>query len=193
MRPAAFYSLRLLAGRTAALVVGAILSCWPSSGQPPVDAATLKIQFLHYVAQYAVWPKDALRPQDKQFVLGVLGENPFGDALDSYFRGKSVKSRSFAVRHFKTIDEVKACHMLFVSASEKNNFAEIVGKLEDIAVLTISDSDGFIQKNGMMFMFITEQSEISGGLGWDINPQAMKKARLQIDPFFIEKRRKPNR
>jgi hypothetical protein len=45
----------------------------------------------------------------------------------------------------------------------------------------------------MIFMFIAEKSEITGGLGWDINPQAMKRAGLQIDPFFIEKARKPER
>jgi hypothetical protein len=80
-----------------------------------------------------------------------------------------------------------------VSASVKGSFTQILKQLDDSSVLTISDSEGFIQKNGMILMFITEKSEITGGLGWDINPQAMKRARLQIDPFFIEKARKSGR
>ena len=83
--------------------------------------------------------------------------------------------------------------MLFISSSEKNNLAQILKQLDDASILTISDADGFIQKNGMILMFISEKSEITVGVGWDINPQAMRKAKLQIDPFFLEKARKPNR
>ena len=148
---------------------------------------------MHYVAQYAVWPKDALPPESRQFNLGVLGENPFGSALENYFKGKSVKGREFVVRLFNSVDDVRDCQMLFVSGSEKANFGSILGKIETSSILTISDTDGFLQKNGMIFIYITEKSEITGGLGWDINPQAMKQARLQIDPFFIEKAHKPKR
>ena len=193
MGSAAFYSLRVLTGRTAALLCGAILSYGSDASAQAANEATAKIQFIHYVAQYAIWPKDVLAPQAKRFVLGVLGDNPFGDALEAYFKGKSVKGREFVVKFFKTVEEVKDCHMLFIAASEKNDFAAILDELADTSILTISDTDGFLQKNGMIFMFITPKSEITGGLGWDINPEAMKKARLQIDPFFIEKARKYNR
>src|SRR5438876_3794029 len=172
MRPAASYSLRLVA-------LGVFLSWFPCAGEPAINPNLAKIQFLHYVAQYAGWPKDVLSSHNKEFVLGVLGENTFGEALEHYFKGKSVKSRGFVIKYFKTAEEAKgACHMLFVSSSEKSNFAPIIEQLADTSILTISDSDGFIQKNGMIFMFITERSEITGGLGWDINVPAMKQARL---------------
>ena len=32
----------------------------------------------------------------------------------------------------------------------------------------------------------------SSGLAWEINPEVMKREKLQIDPFFIERARKPN-
>ena len=157
-----------------------------------INEATAKIQFLHYVAQYAVWPKEAM-PSDRTFVLGVLGENPFGEALANYFRNKSVKGRQFVLRFYNKVEDVQGCQMLFISPSEKNDFGPILKKLEETNTLTISDSDGFIQKNGMIFMFIAEKTEITGALGWDINPPAMRKAGLQIDPFFIEKARKATR
>src|SRR5437764_15486934 len=71
-----------------------LLSATRTCAEQPIDQNTAKIQFMHYVAQYAVWPKEALSSHDKQFVLGVLGENPFGDALQNYFKGKSVKTRA---------------------------------------------------------------------------------------------------
>ena len=194
MRLASLHSLRLLAGRMCMLFAVAILpwlTC--ASGEQPLNESALKIQFMHYVAQYALWPKEALAPDDKEFVLGVLGENPFGEALKNYFKGKSVKSRRFVIRICKSVDEARACHMLFISSSDKNNLAQILKQLDDASILTISDADGFIQKNGMILMFISEKSEITVGVGWDINPQAMRKAKLQIDPFFLEKARKPNR
>ena len=193
------YSLRLAIGLAAGVLAGAVLrwiSC-ANGAEPVKDEAMLKIQFMHYVAQYAVWPKEALSPNDRQFVLGVLGPNPFGEKLENYFKGKSVKGRPFLVKSFETVEEVlgslqtnQGCQMLFISSSEKSNFGEILKHLEDISILTISDGDGFVQKNGMIYMFINQSGEISGKLGWDINPQAMKKVGLQIDPFFIEKARK---
>ncbi len=193
MRRAPFHSWRLLAGWVAAIFAGAMLVCFVGVQGETVTESTAKIQFMHYVAQYAVWPKEAQSAQDRHFVLGVLGENPFGSELENYFKGKLVKGRGFAIKFFKNAEEAKECQMLFISSSEKSNFAQILNELEDTSILTISDADGFIQKNGMVFMFITEKSEITGGLGWDINAPAMKRAKLQIDPFFIEKARKPNR
>src|SRR2546430_12360371 len=126
MRRAPFHAWGLLAGWAGARFVS-FLSCalllWLSGASGEVvNQSTAKIQFMHYVAQYAVWPKEVLAPADKQFVLGVLGENPFGDALEHYFKGKFVKTRGFAVKFFKTVEEVKDCHMLFISASEKTDF-----------------------------------------------------------------------
>ena len=191
MRRAPFHSWGLSGARAVFLAV-VILAWLIRAHSEPLTESTAKIQFMHYVAQYAVWPKEILGPQDKQFVLGVLGENPFGAALENYFKGKSVKAREFVIKYFKKVEDVKACQMLFVSSSEKESFAPILKELENTSILTISDTDGFIQRNGMIFMFITGKSEITGGLAWDISPEAMKKAGLQIDPFFIEKSRKPN-
>ena len=58
--------------------------------------------------------------------------------------------------------------------------------------LTISDTEGFVQKDGMIFIYIVPKSEITSGRAWEINPQVMKREKLQIDPFFIERARKPN-
>lgn len=190
MQPAAFHTLRLLAERATAFLAGAILGWATGAGAAPIDETTAKVQFVHYVAQYAVWPKDAMSPPDKKFVLGVLGESPFGGALETYFKGKSVKGREIVIKYFKSIEEAKGSHILFISSSVKGSFTEIVEGLADTPTLTISDSEGFIQKNGMIYMFIVPKSEITGGLAWDINAAAMKKARLQIDPFFIEKAHK---
>ncbi len=191
MRPAAFYSLRLLAGRAPALLASVILGCNATASAQPLNPSTAKIQFMHYVAQYAVWPKDVLLPESKQFVLGVLGENPFGESLENYFRGKSVKNRTFVVKFCKDLEDAKSCQMLFINSSEKGNLGQMLEQLADSSVLTISDSAGFLQKNGMIYMYITPKSEITGGLGWDINKETMKRARLQIDPFFIDRARQP--
>lgn len=190
MQRAAFSTLGRRAGHAAGWLAALLLGLPGAARADSISEATAKVQFIHYVAQYAAWPKDALPPQQKQFILGVLGGSPFGDALETYFKGKSVKGRQIAIRYFNTAEEAKGCHILFIHGSMKTSFAEILEKLEDFPTLTISDSEGFIQRNGMIYMFIIPKSEITGGLAWDINSAALKKARLQIDPFFIEKAHK---
>src|SRR5258707_2805558 len=134
MRPAPHHSLRLLAWRTAALIACAIWPWLPRASGQAMNEAMLKIQFMHYVAQYSAWPPDVLPATEKRFVIGVLGENTFREALEDYFRGKTVRKRAFVIKFFNSVEEVKGCQMLFISSSEKSNFAPILSTLEDRSI-----------------------------------------------------------
>jgi len=73
------------------------------------------------------------------------------------------------------IDCLKKCYLLFISQSEKKNTKEIIELLKDSSVLTISDSQGFLDAGGVA-NFVIEDNKVR----FDINLTASEKAGLKI-------------
>jgi len=43
------------------------------------------------------------------------GDDPFGAYLDEVVRGEKVNDRAMVVQRYRNMDEVKTCHILFIS------------------------------------------------------------------------------
>jgi len=116
-------------------------------------------------------------------VIGVLGKNVFGNDLETTIRDKTVNNRRFKFvkfENFASATEATNCHILFVSSSEKDNLAKIVGSLQKASVLTVSDTDGFIKAGGMI-NFTLEGAKIR----FEISDEAAKKAGLQVSSKLL--------
>ncbi len=78
----------------------------------------LKAAFLFNFAQFVEWPASAFVSADEPFTIGVLGEDPFGAALDDVIRNERVNGRPLVVRRCRSVDDSKGCQILFISKSE---------------------------------------------------------------------------
>src|SRR5882762_3439214 len=78
----------------------------------------LKAAFLFNFAQFVEWPADAFAAATTPITIGVLGDDPFGASLDALVNGETIRNRSLVVRRFPSVEQVDACHILFISASE---------------------------------------------------------------------------
>jgi len=98
----------------------------------------------------ADWPVQAFPHSSSPIVIGVLGSDPFGAALDDVVRGEMVKGRPLVVRRFQRIEELTDCHILFVSRSERARLEPIVQTLKGRSILTVSDLEGFAGDGGVI-------------------------------------------
>jgi hypothetical protein len=64
----------------------------------------LKAAFLYNFIKYVEWPGQALPPGGGTLVVGVLGRNPFGSALNS-LNGKEARGKTIAVRQYNSVAE----------------------------------------------------------------------------------------
>src|SRR5450432_1916809 len=69
------------------LCLSAIFSscCGSSNAQEAIDPRkeyNVKAVSLYAFGRYVTWPETAFQTADSPFVIGVLGDNPFGDALE---------------------------------------------------------------------------------------------------------------
>jgi hypothetical protein len=140
----------------------------------------IKAAFLFNFAKFVEWPPKAFAETNSPIVIGVLGKNVFGNELERTIRDKRVYNRPFKFKNFESAGEATNCHILFISSSEKDNFAKIIGSLQSASVLTVSDSDGFIKAGGMI-NFLIEDTKIR----FQINDEAAKKAGLVISSKLL--------
>jgi len=61
-------------------------------------------------------------------------------------RGEKVNDRLLAVQRYRRLDEIKTCHILFISQSEANQLEPIFTSLKGRNTLTVSDAVGFAQR-----------------------------------------------
>ena len=78
------------------------------------------------------------------------------------------------------LEEIKSCHVLFISRSESDRLGEILAGLKGRNILTVSDADGFAQHGGMI-RFVTEKNKIR----LRINLDAAKAANLTISSKLL--------
>ncbi len=73
------------------------------------------------------------------------------------------------------LNVLKRCHILFVCPSEKQNFSRLIDLVKNSAVLTIADTQGFLEAGGMV-NFTLEDNKVR----FQVNLSAAKKAKLQM-------------
>ena len=146
----------------------------------PTPEYRLKAIFLFNFAQFVEWPASAFPEPDTPLVIGVLGEDPFGPYLDETVRGETVNDHPLAVRRYRRVEEIGACHILFVSRAEQGHLGEILDSLKDRSVLTVSDADGFARRGGMI-RFVTERNRIR----FRVNLEAVRAADLTISSKLL--------
>ncbi len=85
------------------------------------DEYQVEAVFLLHFTQFVEWPPQTANSQTP-FVIGVLGQDPFGSALDDVVRGETVNGRPLIVRRFAGAADLKPCQILFIPLFwNKNN------------------------------------------------------------------------
>jgi hypothetical protein len=157
------------------------LAANPMVAKPPAAAEyQLKAVFLFNFTKYVEWPASAFPDAQSPFVIGVLGDDPFGAALDDAVRGEKVNGRALIVHRYNSNDDVKDCQILFISQSESSRLEQIITGLKGRSLLTVGDMDKFTDRGGMIGL-VTENNKIR----LKINLEAAKAANLTISSSLL--------
>ena len=159
------------------LALGAAARANPQG--PQAREYEVKAAFLYNFTRFVHWPPEVFNSHPNVITVGVLGNNPFGEALRS-LEGKVVNGRKLTVLPFKTVQEVKPCHVLFISGSEKNRLSQALKAVGDSSVLTVSEVKGFTEQGGIINFHLK-----SGRIGFEINVKAAERAGLKISSKLL--------
>jgi hypothetical protein len=119
----------------------------------------VKAVFLYNFAQFVEWPPSSFPNDQSPIIIGILGENPFGSFVENAVAGEKVNGHPLAVYRFKTVEEIKTCHILFINKSESDQ-ASIFSSLKGKQILTVSDSPDCLKQGGII-RFVTKNNKIN--------------------------------
>lgn len=122
-------------------------------------ASDVQAVFLFNFAQFVEWPSDAFADAEAPLVIGILGDDPFGSVLDETVRGETVRGRPFKVRRYRRVEDVKSCHILFISRTEADRLAEILASIKERPILTVSNGDDLDSQGGII-RFVMDENRI---------------------------------
>lgn len=160
------------------MILGVLLgaqACAQSAEEYRVKAA-----FLYNFAKFVEWPAQAFKTPSDPIAIGVLGKDPFGDALTAATAGKTLGSRGFQVREVGDAQQAAACQILFISSSERKRFGPLLEQIAGLGILTVGETDNFAAEGGVI------NFKIEGGtVRLQINVEAARKQQLRISAKLL--------
>jgi hypothetical protein len=100
----------------------------------------VKAAFLYNFTKLVTWPTNAFANHQTPLVVGVLGQDPFGDALEKTLTNRVVNGHPLGTAHFTDIAQVTNCHVLFINEPERAKLDRIFETLRPQPLLTVSDA-----------------------------------------------------
>jgi hypothetical protein len=143
------------------------------------DEYQVKAAFLYNFAKFVEWPSGT-PGSSSPIAICVLGQNPFGRVLEDTVSGKTVDGKTFVVRRISEVKAAALCQILFVSSSERIRYGAILTELRTGHVLTVGESDGFIEEGGIINLKLD-----SGKVQIQINTNAAEQAGVRISSKLL--------
>jgi hypothetical protein len=140
----------------------------------------VKAVFLFNFTRFVEWPAQTFTTPGEPFVIGILGDDPFGTRIDDVIRNERIDEHPLIVRRFRHAEEIGDCQMLFIGRSEAAGFGQVAARLDHRAVLIVSDIEGSAE-HGAMIQFATESSHVR----LRINSDAARGAGLVISSKLL--------
>lgn len=144
--------------RSIIIVILLILSQW-APAQNPSREYMLKAVFLYNFTQFVHWPGDAFPSQQSPLVIGILGENPFGDYLEQTVKDEKINEHDVIVKYCQDEEDAKDCHILFINLGDAKKYLPVIEALKGKNILTVSDAPNF-SKQGGMISFLNKDNKI---------------------------------
>jgi hypothetical protein len=182
------------------------------SSQPKEMEYKLKAVCMFNLLKFTKWPGESsdesrerknkngdyarTAAHDPSIVIGILGEDPFGDAFTP-LQKKTVQGKSVIIKKLGSLEHrkddadrkappiidsnsLKDCHVLFVSSSEKDHTEQIITSLKSAPVLTLGEAEGFLEAGGMINI-VSANNKIQ----FEINLVALTRANLAVEPEVL--------
>jgi hypothetical protein len=140
----------------------------------------IKAAFLYNFGRYVEWPPESFA-SGAPFIIGVLGPDPFGTAIDQLGATKNIEGRPIAIRRFTSMDEYRPCQVLFIAAgASRADKTAAIRQTEGTPILLVSEEPG-MAANGAVINFYTEYNKVR----FEINQEAAQHRQLRISSKLL--------
>jgi hypothetical protein len=171
--------LRIVAAALA-LPISVASAGWVLAQTNSTSEYQVKAAFLFHFAQFVDWPPEAFKDASSPLTYCTAGEDPFHGALDASLNGKMVGARPVRVLHFRQVQETQGCQIVFLGTPEKKLLPGMLANLRAGPILTVGESEDFVQGGGMIGFFLEDNK-----VRFNINLDAAERAKLKISARLL--------
>jgi hypothetical protein len=138
-----------------------------------------KANFLATFPSFVEWPDAVFSSEQSPFVICVRGDFSFGTSLAELARSSSPHGRRVEVRWVHKDEELRNCHIAFISRSEAKRYAKLLQAV-DGGVLTVGETPDFLAAGGIISFTVESEA-----LQFEVNLLAADSARLKISSRLL--------
>mgnify|MGYP002814623234 CR=1 FL=1 len=144
----------------------------------------IKAAYIYNFAKFVEWPGASERARST-FSIGILGDDPFGPAIDNAVIDKTVGGRRIIVERFPDVDAMRrSAHpidIVFIGALPAGVLEAALEYIGNLPILTIGETPGFCAKGGVITLVIRKNR-----VRLEINRAAAEHAKLRISSKLLQ-------
>jgi len=145
-----------------------------------VTETQIKAIFLEKFTHLVSWPETT---QD-EFLICVLNDKKFADALELIYKTKRFKNRPVRVLRLRSSSKIPKCHLLFLGEKTKRT-KNLLKKIQYKPILTVSDEESLLNDNIMISIFLKQKK-----FKYIINNAAAQDAAVKISYLLLQSAQK---
>ena len=170
--------LRFWLGAIGLLLMAAVA---PAQNSPDTRDFQKKAEFINSFTRFVDWPARKFPQPDSPFVIGVYGSDSLTSLLQESIQDRQIKGHPVVIKHLMNKEELRACHVLFISRSERDRLGPILGEVRRENVLTVGECDNFLGKGGVI-NFVT----VGGQVRFQISTDAAAREKLNVSSKLLQ-------
>ncbi|MCA9138414.1 MAG: YfiR family protein [Planctomycetales bacterium] len=142
----------------------------------------IKVAYLYNFIRYVQWPDSTFLDKEAPFVIGILDDDPHSQLLERIAKRKLARGRTIVVRRFTDVNQIRDCHLVFLSDSTKpNEVADVITRTEQQHSLLVCDIVATPNKDAPIQFYYDQD----GTIGLKINIAAMERRDLKADAKLL--------
>jgi hypothetical protein len=170
--------------RSAATLLSAAMTiAWPLSAAAqeyvPSESRS-KAAFLATFPSFVDWPDGAFPSPDSPLTTCVLGDFRFGTTLAEVSRDASPHGRRIAVRWIRNDQQIRGCHILFVSSSELPHYSKVIAVTQGSNTFTVGETTDFLSAGGMLSIAVGREA-----IQFEVNLASAREAHFRVSSRLL--------
>ena len=162
------------------IAIGLVLPVATAAQEYVPSESRNKAAFLATFPSFVDWPDGAFSSPDSPLTTCVLGDFRFGTTLAEVSRDAAPHGRRIAVRWIRNDQQIRGCHVLFVSSSELARYAKVIAVVQGTSTFTVGETADFVSAGGMLAVAFEHEA-----IQFEVNLASAREAHFRVSSRLL--------
>jgi hypothetical protein len=139
-----------------------------------------KAAFLVTFPSFIDWPEGSFSAPNSPLFVCVLGDFRFGTTLAAVSHDAMPHGRRLSVRWIRKDEQIRGCHILFVSNSELSHYAKIIALVQGTSTFTVGETADFLAAGGMLSISFQKEA-----VQFEVNLASAREAHFRVSSRLL--------